>query len=155
MPSVKRGHRNLWLQRCKYFTVRVLEISAFLCYNGDSKNPPRAELAARLRWEVWYAIWGLTTVLTIYRFGLRGRYGLCGTKKHGFRTKKHEKARKKRQKTVIAFFGTIRPQVRTLSLGPRKVRIFYHSDWFCELFVVLKYSKSKKSLTRLGISCSF
>ena len=49
-------------------------------------------------------LYGLTTVLTIYRFGLRGNYGLCGTKKHGFRTKKHRKALKMRQKTVIAFF---------------------------------------------------
>ena len=98
----------------------VLEKSFLLCYNGDSKNPPRAELVARLRWEVWYAIWGLTTVLTIYRLGLRGNYGLCGTKKHGFRTKKHRKALKKRQKTVIAFFGTRMSQVQILSFRPHE-----------------------------------
>ena len=108
----------LWLQRCKYFTVEGLEISVFLWYNGYSKNPPRLERDALLRWDEWYAIWGLTTVLTIYRFGLRGNYGLCGTQKHVFRTKKHRKALKMRQKTVIAFFGTSMPQVRTLSLRP-------------------------------------
>ena len=48
----------------------------------------------------------LTTILTIYRFGLRGNYGLRGTKKHGFRTKKHRKARKMRQKTDAFAFGS-------------------------------------------------
>ena len=68
----------------------------------------------------------LTTILTIYRSGLRGIYGLCGTKKHGLRTKKHEKARKMRQKTDAFAFGTIRPQVRSLSLGPN-LRIRPHT----------------------------
>ena len=73
----------------------------------------------------------LTTILTIYRFGLRGKYGLCGTKKHGFRTKKHEKARKKRQKTDAFAFGTSMPQVRTLSLRPKKKRYLTVSFLFC------------------------
>ena len=62
----------------------------------------------------------LTTILTIYRSGLRGNYGLCGTKKHGFRTKKHGKARKMRQKTDAFEFGTSMPQVRILSLRPHE-----------------------------------
>ena len=57
-------------------------------------------------------------MLTIYRSGLRGIYGLYSTKKHGFRTKKHEKARKMRQKTDAFAFGMQKPQVRVLSLRP-------------------------------------
>ena len=63
----------------------------------------------------------LTTILTIYRSGLRGNYGFCSTKKHGFRTKKHVKARKMRQKTDAFAFGTSMPQVRILSLRPKFV----------------------------------
>ena len=154
MPSVKRGHRNLWLQRRKYFTVRVLEKSSLLCYNGDSKNPPRLECDALLRWEVWYAIWGLTTVLTIYRFGLRGKYGLCGTKKHGFRTKKHRKALKKRQKTVVAFFGTSMPQVRTLSLRPHEnnPNILLFGESF-GLFVLFEYPNFNSKKWTIATIC--
>ena len=86
-----------------------------------AKKPPRAELAALLRWDWWYAIWGLTTGLTIYGFGLRGRYGLCGTKKHGVRTKKHRKALEMRQKIGISLFGSKMLQVRVLSLRPPAV----------------------------------
>ena len=57
----------------------------------------------------------LTTILTIYRSGLRGNYGLGGTKKHVFRTKKHEKARKMRQKTDAFAFGSTMSQVQILS----------------------------------------
>ena len=57
----------------------------------------------------------LTTILTIYRSGLRGNYGLVGTKKHGVRTKKHEKARKMRQKTDVVRFGT---KIRGSSILP-------------------------------------
>jgi hypothetical protein len=53
----------------------------------------------------------LTTILTIYGFGLHGNYGLYSTKKHGFRTKKRGKARKMRQKTDAFAFGSTMPQV--------------------------------------------
>ena len=76
-----------------------------ICWSGFSKTNKGSESV-------------LTTILTIYRSGLRGNYGLCGTKKHGFRTKKHEKARKMRQKTDAFAFGTSMPQVRILSLRP-------------------------------------
>ena len=61
--------------------------------------------------------------MTIYRFGLRGNYGLCGTKKHGFRTKKHRKARKMRQKTDVVRFGTKMSQVQILSFRPPAVPV--------------------------------
>ena len=82
------------------------------------KNPPRSGACGSCE-VVWiYGFGVLTTILTIYRFGLRGNYGLCGTKKHGFRTKKHGKARKMRQKTDAFAFGSTMPQVRILSLRP-------------------------------------
>ena len=81
-----------------------------ICWSGFSKTNKGSESV-------------LTTILTIYRSGLRGNYGLCGTKKHGFRTKKHEKARKMRQKTDAFAFGTSMPQVRILSLRPYRVFI--------------------------------
>ena len=65
---------------------------------------------------------GLTTVLTIYRFGLRGNSAFKSTRKHRFQTKKHQKDAKITQKIGIVLFGTSMPQVRTLSLRPNKHR---------------------------------
>ena len=80
-----------------------------ICWSGFSRTNKGSESV-------------LTTILTIYRSGLRGNYGLYSTKKHGFRTKKHEKARKMRQKTDVVRFGTSMPQVRILSLRPKSPR---------------------------------
>ena len=63
--------------------------------------------------------------MTIYRSGLRGNYGLCGTKKHGFRTKKHEKARKMRQKTDAFAFGT---KIRGSSILPTPTKLVLYAQ---------------------------
>ena len=118
----------LWFQHLNFSPLGRLERSSLLCYNGYNKNPPRAELLTHVRWRqvgVYDRHWAasncvLTTILTIYGFGLRGNYGFHSTKKHVFRTKKHEKARKMRQKTDAFAFGTSMPQVRTLSLRPHE-----------------------------------
>ena len=70
-----------------------------ICWSGFSKTNKGSEFV-------------LTIILTIYRSGLRGNYGLCGTEKHG-------KARKKRQKTDAFTFGTSMLQIRVLSLRPK------------------------------------
>ena len=100
--------------------MRGLEISTVLWYNGDSKKSTSCGTCGsrEVALEVLDLI--LTTILTIYRSGLRGNDGLCGTKKHGFRTKKHEKAQKKRQKTDAFAFGSKMLQVRVLSLRPHE-----------------------------------
>ena len=105
------------------FTREPLAKSFLLCYNGCNKKTPRAGACGSCE-VVWiYGFGGLTTILTIYGSGLRGKYGLCGTKKHCFRTKKHRKALKKRQKIGISLFGSTMPQVRILSLRPYRVFI--------------------------------
>ena len=62
---------------------------------------------------------GLTTSLTIYGFGLRGNSANESIGKHRFRTKKHQKVNKSSQKTMAYLFGTMRSQVRVLSLRPK------------------------------------
>ena len=47
----------------------------------------------------------MTTPLTIYRFGLRGNSANKSTRKHRFRTKKHQKVKKSSQKTTSNRFG--------------------------------------------------
>ena len=77
-----------------------------------------AIIAARfLGWE-----FGLTTPLTIYRFGLRGNNATGSTRKHRFRTKKHQKVNKSSQKTMAYLFGYWRPGVRISTLRPKKRR---------------------------------
>ena len=92
-----------------------------ICWSGFSKTNKGSESV-------------LTTILTIYRFGLRGNYGFYSTEKHGFRTKKHEKARKMRQKTDAFAFGSTMSQVRILSFRPYRVFItdfsYGHSIFF-------------------------
>ena len=56
----------------------------------------------------------MTTPLTIYGFGLRGNSANKSTRKHRFRTKKHQKVNKSSQKTVLKLFGYWRPWVRIL-----------------------------------------
>ena len=63
----------------------------------------------------------LTTQQTTYRFGALGNSGDKSAEERGFPS---GKGRKKLFLAEIAFigpFGTIRPQVRTLSLGPYRV----------------------------------
>lgn len=65
----------------------------------------------------------LTTQQTTYRFGALGNSGDKSAKERGLPS---GKGRKKLFLAEIAFigpFGTIRPQVRTLSLGPYRVVI--------------------------------
>lgn len=60
----------------------------------------------------------MTTQQTTYRFGALGNSGLGSAEERGFPS---GKGRKKLFLAEIAFigpFGTIRPQVRSLSLGP-------------------------------------
>ena len=56
----------------------------------------------------WFLEWefGLTTSLTIYRFGLRGNSATGSTRKHRFRTKKHQKVNKSSQKRWRICSGT-------------------------------------------------
>ena len=67
---------------------------------------------------------GLTTVLTIYKVGLRGNSASKSTRKHHFRTKKPRKNVKITQKIGIGFFGSTMPQVQILSLRPKKSYYF-------------------------------
>lgn len=61
-----------------------------------------------------------TTCLTIYGFGLRGNSANESTRKHRFRTKRHRKALKIKQKIDMDLFGTLRSWVRSPSPRPRK-----------------------------------
>ena len=62
----------------------------------------------------------MTTVLTIYRFGLRGNSGDKSIRKHRFRTKKHRKVVKITQKIGIVLFGSTMSQVQILSFRPKR-----------------------------------
>ena len=108
----------LWFQRCRYFTVRWLEIIAVLWYNSNSKKAT----SERNLWFAWggrkYGVWIATTVLTIYGSGLRGNSAKESTRKHRFRTRKPRKAPEIKEKIGINFFGTSMPSVRILSLRP-------------------------------------
>ena len=62
----------------------------------------------------------MTTQQTTYRFGALGNSGDKSAEERGFPSRK---GRKKLFLAEIAFigpFGTIRPQVRSLSLGPKR-----------------------------------
>ena len=116
-----------------------------------AKKPPRVGACGSFE-VVWiYGFEVLTTILTIYRSGLRGFYGLCGMKKHGFRTKKHEKARKMRQKTDAFAFGTSMPQVRILSLRPIPVFIRHLSTKIAVLTAIEAAGETLRSLYMKGI----
>lgn len=78
-----------------------------LWYNGSSKKATSERSLRLARGGRKYGVWIPTTILTIYGFGLRGNYGLCGTQKHVFRTKKHRKALEMRQKIGISLFGSV------------------------------------------------
>ena len=92
---------------------------------------------------------GLTTPLTIYGFGLRGNSAFKSTRKHRFRTKKHQKDAKITQKIGIVLFGTSMPQVRILSLRPknRKERLILSF-----LFFRLKFT-DLNLLKRTALEC--
>ena len=107
-----------------------------ICWSGFSKTNKGSESV-------------LTTILTIYSFGLRGNYGFYSTKKHGFRTKKHGKARKMRQKTDAFAFWTSMPQVRILSLRPIRKRTACRPISYCLQFYI-----SNRRLRRRRKTCA-
>ena len=82
------------------------------------KNPPLAGACGSFEVGWIYGFEVLTTILTIYGFGLRGNSVEKSTRKHGFRTEKHGKARKMRQKTDAFAFGMRGSHVRVVSLRP-------------------------------------
>ena len=65
----------------------------------------------------------LTTHQTTYRFGALGNSGDKSTEEHRFPSGKRQKKLFLAESAFIDSFGTIRPQVRILSLGPYRVVI--------------------------------
>ena len=65
----------------------------------------------------------MTTQQTTYRFGALGNSGYKSAEERGFPSGKGRKKLFLAEITFIGPFGTIRPQVRTLSLGPYRVFI--------------------------------
>ena len=63
----------------------------------------------------------LTTQQTTYRFGALGNSGDKSAEERGFPSGKGRKKLFLAEIALIGSFGTIRPQVRTLSLGPYRV----------------------------------
>lgn len=63
----------------------------------------------------------LTTQQTTYRFGALGDSGDKSAEERGFPSGKGRKKLFLAESVFIGSFGTIRPQVRTLSLGPWRV----------------------------------
>ena len=61
----------------------------------------------------------LTTLLTTYRFGALGNSGDKSAEERGFPSGKGQKKLFLAKIALIGPFGTIRPQVRSLSLGPK------------------------------------
>ena len=60
----------------------------------------------------------LTTQQTTYRLGAFGNSGLGSAEERGLPSGKGRKKLFLAESAFIGAFGTIRPQVRTLSLGP-------------------------------------
>ena len=65
----------------------------------------------------------MTTQQTTYRFGALGNSGDKRAEERGFPSGKGRKKTFSAESAIINAFGTIRPQVRTLSLGPYRVFI--------------------------------
>ena len=63
----------------------------------------------------------LTTCLTTDSAGALGNSGYKSAKEHRFPSGKGRKKPFSAERAIINAFGTIRPQVRTLSLGPYRV----------------------------------
>ena len=61
----------------------------------------------------------LTTQQTTYRFGAFGNSGLGSAEERGFPSGKGRKKLFLAEIALVGSFGTIRPQVRSLSLGPK------------------------------------
>lgn len=61
----------------------------------------------------------LTTQQTTYRFGALGNSGDKSAEECGFPSGKGRKKPFSAESAIINAFGTIRPQVRSLSLGPK------------------------------------
>ena len=87
-----------------------------------------------------------TTPLTIYRFGLRGHSASKSTRKQWFQTKKYRKSTKSPYFTGLLRFGTMRSQVRVLSLRPKNsrkqailtcFRLFFYT--FCTKMAILEW----------------
>ena len=141
--------------------ICILDISVDLWYSVSVNKNISQKWRHRFpqRWFVG-GLW-LTTVLTIYSFGLRGNSACKSIRKHRFRTRKLRKAVKITQKIGIGFFGTSMPQVRTLSLRPYRVFItdfsYGHSIFFAYAYFSVKYwvvlSRFACSFLFLGLNC--
>ena len=97
-------HRRFWLKRLGFFSIR----STIQPANGRSPN------------DFCSGSVSVTTYRPTVIFGALGNSGLGSAEERGFPS---GKGRKKLFLAEIAFigpFGTIRPQVRSLSLGPDK-----------------------------------
>ena len=101
--------------------ICILDISVDLWYSVSVNKNISQKWRHRFpqRWFVG-GLW-LTTVLTIYSFGLRGNSACKSIRKHRFRTRKLRKAVKITQKIGIGFFGSTMPQVRILSLRSDRI----------------------------------
>ena len=110
----------IWLQRCRYFIVRGLEIFAALWYNSNSKKAT----SERNLWFAWggrkYGVWIATTFLTIYGFGLCGISVSKSTRKQWFQIQKYQKSLKSPYFTRLLRFGSKFKQVRLLSSRPHE-----------------------------------
>ena len=108
----------IWLQRCRYFIVRGLEIFAALLYNSNSKKAT----SERNLWFAWggrkYGVWIATTFLTIYGFGLCGISVSKSTRKQWFQIQKYQKSLKSPYFTRLLRFGMRGSHVRVVSLRP-------------------------------------
>ena len=97
----------IWLQRCRYFIVRGLEIFAVLWYNSNSKKAT----SERNLWFAWggrkYGVWIATTFLTIYGFGLCGISVSKSTRKQWFQIQKYQKSLKTPYFTRLLAFGSM------------------------------------------------
>ena len=130
----------IWLQRCRYFIVRGLEIFAVLWYNSNSKKAT----SERNLWFAWggikYGVWIATTFLTIYGFGLCGISVSKSTRKQWFQIQKYQKSLKSPYFTRLLRFGTSMPSVRIRPLRPHEnnPNILLFGESF-GLFVLFEY----------------
>ena len=108
-----------------------LKNSLFYAIMVTVKKPSRAGACGS--WEVgWiYGFGVLTTPLTIYGFGLRGRSVLRSLGKHRFPIRKHWKSPESAYFTGLLRFGYWRPRVRVPPLRPKKSKSF-DLDFFFE-----------------------
>ena len=120
----------IWLQRCRYFIVRGLEIFAVLWYNSNSKKAT----SERNLWFAWggikYGVWIATTFLTIYGFGLCGISVNKSTRKQWFQIQKYQKSLKSPYFTRLLRFGSVWPPHEPTAESSQNLRFSRISSLF-------------------------